>query len=80
MCAARLRAQKSRKIGPQSRLVCFVYHIWELKKVGFKSELRTAVGGTFDPELFHAVSQGVRVHTESFGGTVRALDDTMTLL
>ena len=36
-------------------------------------ELRYTVGGAFNPQLLHSVSQRIRMHTESLGSAVCAL-------
>jgi hypothetical protein len=36
-------------------------------------ELRYPVGGAFDPQLFHSVSQRIRMHTESLSRRLRPL-------
>src|SRR6266550_9170706 len=43
-------------------------------------ELRYAVGGAFDPQLFHSVSQRIRMHTKSLRGAVCALYHPASLL
>ena len=63
-------------LGPLSR----GYHIWELKEWATRSELRNAVGGTFDTQLLHAVSESVGMKAESFRGAARAFDDAVSLL
>ena len=42
--------------------------------------LRYAVGGAFDPQLFHSVSQRIRMHTKSFRGPVYALYHPASML
>src|ERR1044072_3420990 len=58
----------------------WTYRIWWLERSGLCGELRNAVGGAFDSEFFHPMSQGVRMHAESSGGAVRTLNHTACLL
>ena len=51
-----------------------------VEEVETRSELRNPVGGTFDTQLFHAVSQSVRMKAESFRCAVRTFDDAASLL
>jgi len=69
-----------RKVSQEARSQQFIYRIWELKKVEPGSELRNAVGGAFDAELFHAVAQGVWMYAESFSRAVCAFDHAVSLL
>ena len=56
------------------------YRIWWLERAELCGELRNTVGGTFDSQFFHPMSQGVRMHAESSGGAVRTLNHTACLL
>ena len=40
--------------------------------------LRYAVGVAFDAKFFHSVSQRIRVHPESLGSSVRALNNAVS--
>ena len=68
--------QRRAHLGPLGR----GYHIWELKEWATRSELRNAVGGTFDTQLLHAVSESVGMKAESFRGAARTFDDAVSLL
>ena len=43
-------------------------------------ELRYAVGGAFDTQLFHSVSQRIRMHTKSLCGAVCTFNHAASLL
>jgi hypothetical protein len=80
LCAALLYKEISRKPRKALSRQSWTYRIWWLERAELCGELRNAVGGAFDSQFFHPMSQGVRMHAKSFGGAVGTLDHPVGLL